>query len=262
MTTFAEIYSAQNYQDVHAMFAPAQTQLGLKYFGFCRIYPKQKFIHLGSDPEAAHHLYIQQNLPPAFMEQYETAPEGIMLPTIETDAAYGWPEGTVRNIRDQFDVEHPIFILKRFKKHIDVYGLGFKRANIHEFYLTQLEQIEKLVFYFKDKAQDVIQRLESNPATFKGNIAQDAQHILDRTALDLPINHYEIKHKGNVCFISTRQYQVLQNLSLLRSNKEIANQLSLSVKAVEYHINSLKNIFSVFDRQSLISIFRDSHFAR
>jgi DNA-binding CsgD family transcriptional regulator len=261
MSSFLKTYRYEDYKDVADIFEPLKRQLKINYFGFCRLYKNNKFINLATDPTWSHNHYVKQKLPPAFLEQYETVQEGLILPTVEGDKEYGWPEGTVRVIRDQFHVENPIFIIKRFSHYIEVYGASFERNNVYQFYLNEYDKIEQLIFYFKDKASNIISRLHKEPTvhvfdTITGNIFNANKN---NELFEINIKNYYIFYNGNNHRLSKKQYKVLSLTSKAFSTKQIALSLRISVRTVEYHIEQLKIIFSVYSKSALIEIFKKNH---
>jgi hypothetical protein len=66
--------------------------------------------------------------------------------------------------RDLFNINHPIYFLERYKDYTEHYCYAAETHNseIVNFYLENIDILEKFKFYFKDKARKLIKYSENN----------------------------------------------------------------------------------------------------
>ncbi len=242
--------SFSTFSELYEIAKPLYDKANLTYFGFCRIYPNKKFFNIATDPRWAEQHYLIDNLPPAGLCNLDSLQNGVMLPTLDSDLVYGWPEGTIRQVRDRFGIQDPIFVTKKFETYVEIFALAFNLANPYQFYLNHYEQLRQYIFYIKDNARPIINKASSNLLSHYSNKICESSKITctqvdDSYDLKVIAKNYELQYQGQIYNISLRQYQVLHYAAMGYSNAMIADMLALSKRTIEGHVNRLMTLFQV-----------------
>lgn len=256
--------SFQSYQDVNDIIKPLQESLKLYYFGFARIFPNNKFINLASDLQWPEYQYLTKKLPPACFHETPLQANQIMMPKIDEDARFGWPENTINDIQDRFNITQPILLVNNYANFYDLFVFEFKLKNSYEFFFNNYNIIENFIFYFKDKAHRLIKEASSNPLIILPDYVCDKNELNQMTISGDVVNllkasNYYLYHNGIEIILKNKQYQILSYISLGLSNKNISERMYLSPRTIDDYVNTLIQLFSVKKKSDLIAIYYQNH---
>jgi len=140
-------------------------------------------------------------------------------------------------LKNDFQVEHGIYIIRKSETYTEFFSFatGPNNPQIVNFYLNNLDYLQKFCDYFKEQGKDLIARAEK----------QKLVHIYHHNEGIQPVSFAELKE----CLelrnfkLTPRQYEVVQLLLQGFRAKEIANMLHLSPRTVEDYIAALKQRF-------------------
>ncbi|MBS0359315.1 MAG: helix-turn-helix transcriptional regulator [Proteobacteria bacterium] len=130
-----------------------------------------------------------------------------------------------------------------------------------DFYITNIDILEKFRIYFKQKAHDLIERHKLNPIKLpnfdraqnsykKENYRIDKEQLLKAIALD----EYNLNNQ----ILPKREVECLAYLSLGKSSKETAKIMKISHRTVEKHLEIVKDKLGCNTKNQLKEIFIDS----
>ncbi len=156
------------------------------------------------------------------------------------------------NYKILFNIHCPIYLFEKFDNYYDSFWFASQENNlaIYNFYLNNMNMLEKFKSYFKDKAESLIQKTDNNrliiPNTMQSNLSRAK---LISTPPDRLIN----QHKP-LLTLSKREMEVTQWLARGRTLKEIAKVLQLSPRTVEQYLNSVKRKTGLERKSQIIDL--------
>ena len=184
-----------------------------------------------------------------------------MLPKVTTDKRYGWPQDTIKDIQERFNITHPILLINKYNNFSDLFIFEFKLKNIYEIFFNHYDIIENFILYFKDRANQLIKKASHDPLMIVNheicepsafNQIFSSKEIINTIQ---PRNFY-LYYQDREIHLKYKYYQVFYYISLGLDNKNIADKMCLSSRTIEDYINTLIKLFSVKKKSDLISLYR------
>lgn len=132
-------------------------------------------------------------------------------------------------------IDHGISIFKPNNTSLEVFAFATKanNHNILNTYITQIEYLQKFTNYFREKATSLIKLAEINkiilPFNNKFNFPSNE---------NIPHEYAFTKQKINT--LSNRQHECCELIMKGYTTKEIAANMGLSARTVEYYLNNVK----------------------
>ncbi len=173
----------------------------------------------------------------------------------------------------EFAINNFINFGEKFSDYIELYGfafLGKKRTN--SYYFSLMELLKKFILYFREKGSAIIAQNEADRIILPSRDAEYLRHVSnlkkqlfindDNIAKfhdSINLKKYPLIFEGRKKYITAKELQCLQHLSQGYSCKEIANNLGISPRTVEFHLNNSKDKLEAFSKAQLLNIFRDSN---
>jgi DNA-binding CsgD family transcriptional regulator len=145
--------------------------------------------------------------------------------------------------KENFDIDHGLTLVAPSDNQCEFFAFASSHDHpeVATFYLNNLDLIKRFTGYFKDKAEKVIEQVENH------KIILPLHHDAIRTysMSDLQELFPNIK-------VTRRQTDCINLLLGGLSTKEIAAQLKLSPRTVEYYIDILRAKFHAQNKSDLI----------
>lgn len=140
-------------------------------------------------------------------------------------------------------------------------------------YVEIINCLEKFISYFNGKCYGIIENLkEDNYATLCGKIGieslpppidnNDDLSKIERFLKSLDSETISIDSNQGFISLTKRQRECLEQLSLGKTNKEIARDLNISPRTVEDHIDTIKQKGDFYTRSEIISQYYKSLFIK
>lgn len=252
-------------QDVKPICEGYFTGLPLHVAGQLRVFYEGEYYFLTSFPEWAEWGFVDKAMPPLGFVNHHQLKDGIYFPKMDKDVpVLGWKNSEVILSREQFNIQNPMLIIKKYQDFYDVFCLDIHLENAYEFYLTQQNTIEHFLAYFKENTQD--QHLIANQNRIKVDADSMAllklnqqKRLAEPSSLTLSqIHSRELYHRQSFTKVSEREYECLELLAKGGTAKSIANILSISPRTVETHLTSLKTKFDLSSKQELIALYYEN----
>jgi DNA-binding CsgD family transcriptional regulator len=171
-------------------------------------------------------------------------------------ALYDW--------RHIFNIDQPLYFVEKREKYTDFYcySTTFKNYNIINFYLNNMELLERFKFYFQEQAAKLIPMVMRNrlliptnmPAAFHTNRIDSYNSFDAAYVRKLAGNSYSFNCNNNIICINKREIDVLLQLAQGCSMKEVALVLHLSPRTVETYIQNIKIKSGLRKRSDLIKL--------
>ncbi|MBI2785394.1 MAG: hypothetical protein HYX60_03430, partial [Legionella longbeachae] len=216
-----------------------------------------------SDPEWPEYHYLEQGLSPACFDHIQSINSQIMLPKLMSDKRYGWPDNTIRSAQELFNITQPILLINKHSDCSDLFLFEFKLENAYEICFNHYNIIEKFIFYFKDKAEKIINKACANPLTLVNNKVCELPQInqINNREISATINpnKYYLFYQGKSIILSQKSYKILSLIALGLNNLSIASKMQMSARTIENYINNLVCQFAVDKKADLIAAYHHCH---
>lgn len=170
-----------------------------------------------------------------------------------------------KDTRDNFNIGNGITIEKNGSHYKELFYFSAHKDNydINNFYLNNLDLLNKFIFYFKDKASKTINRFESrkmNVPSYYRNLIQPMQQ--DKTPTldglkeafneELNIDKYYLGDEFQDRYLTKRELECIKWVAYGRAQVDIAKTLGISQKTVETHISNVKAKLNCFKSAQLV----------
>ncbi len=225
--------------------------LNITFFSYTKIYKDGSRIDINNSPIAAKNYYENERYMKAVMESD---------PFAITDKFLLWsifPEDkAIKTCRDYFNIDYGITIVDKYEDFCELSHFATTRNNysIVNFYLNNLDILKTFIIYFKDKAQDLIRKFETNKIKIISNENDNKEKenrlypnlnivssSLKKEFLNsLEINKFFLINNNNEIYLTKRETECLHWCVLGKSASEIAILLNISPRTVESHLSTVK----------------------
>ena len=263
--------SSTNIQDI---CRPLREHFGITSFVYQRNYTDCSEIRLSNQPKWVKHFYQQDYF---LKSTFET------IPSNYTSGYVLWKDLTnhseVLGAAREHGIDHGITLLVKKNDGCEFYFFGTTpdNASISEFYLANVDLLERFILYFQDKAATLISKAVQDkivipnkfervrePGTFPILVPSESR---DAFIQDTPINKLHLPDKTSLTSLSKREIDCLVLLLQGKTLKEIAEILFRSARTIEAHINNVKIKLKCRTKSELISKLlslgfnKDGHFS-
>ncbi len=251
--------SFQSYSDVKSITQTFNQHAELKYFWFGRIYPNGEFFGLASDHQWPEDYFLEQNQLPATATNYDAVRSGIYLPSFDQDQEFGWVDGTIGLIKEKYSIVDPLLFIKKHDHFNEAVLFSLENNNSHAFYMENLDLFENFIFYFKDRANKLIDKASKNLVRLEGyDYATNDSALLNadsKITHKLSPNKYYLQHKGIDIPVTAKEYYCLSRLAHGQQFKSIAQELRLSARTIETHFERIKKKLNLSTREELAAVY-------
>lgn len=257
-------YSLKNVPDV-AEICEILQQFKITYFCYSRFFNDgSAYVLINHGESLEHHCRQQYPVCPPISTEYR-GKKFHYLPYL--DQITGKEPKAVGHVfqdyRQIFNFSYPLYFIESTIDYIDLYAYATSADNIDalNFYLNNLDVFEKFKFYFKDKADKLIERSNINRIVFPKHMYSAVQESREKSQYpkrkEKLLNQLEPKkyllNKNGINFkVTKRELEVLKNLALGCTLKETAESLKISPRTTEEYFNNLKSKFCLNRKSELL----------
>jgi LuxR family transcriptional regulator, quorum-sensing system regulator SolR len=241
---------------------PLSQHFNVTFFDFCRVFNDGSFFNLTSKGEWLEHFYRNQYFLLGADKFNECIKSRYFLWTEMEEKSI--PQKQFLEARNDFNIDHGVSIIEKHKDFYDIYNFAARRENyfIINFYLNNMDLLEKFTLYFRDKAQKLIQLSEANKITVGRIITQDSigyckdepdfLYDLTRYLQTIEPKKYRIFDNNKEILLLKREFQCLQALARGKAIKKISGDLCLSPRTIEDFVSKLKDKLACNTKSMLI----------
>lgn len=155
----------------------------------------------------------------------------------------------------EFDIGNGIDIILPNQEFTEFFVFATNKSDqaINNFYLNNFDVLTQAIFYFKDKARNIIKEAEKNGIIeYTGTVLPGKSLINKQEILkQIEPKRYYLPHD---VYLTPMEYSCVSLLADLKSIKEISNSLNLSEKTVETYFDRVKNKVKYYRKSDLINI--------
>ena len=147
-----------------------------------------------------------------------------------------------QTMREKFDMWNGLSVCRWRSSYIEAWHFSTSRNNgeIIDLYMNHMDKLNQFILYFKSKAHHLIndsQNLIKTSINETFSPEEPANHL----DLKFSIKKYPLEVGENTIFLSPRQWEIISLLSESKTTKEIARELELSPKTVEFYVQLIKD---------------------
>jgi len=256
-------YSRKVVGDVSAICAPLK-ELGITHFMHGRFFKTGSTFCLTNHWESYfNHCKKEYIISPPISKKV-VSKKFFYIPTFSRDshfnaAAYDW--------QNLFNIGQPIYFIENEADHSDLFVFGTTPDNVDiiNFYLGNIEILERFKLYFKSEAKKLIEKSNQNrvwlPGAMSANILA-AKNIQEREIFkknilkQLEIKHYIIPGMNNQS-LTRRELDTIRQFTNGCTTKEAAKNLDLSPRTVESYLSNIKHKLGLTKKSDIIRLLSD-----
>ena len=268
--------------EIDQICIPLLKQTPVKVFDYSRVYPDGGRLELSNHRSHLEHIFMiheeTRNLyTPALVSHHDRFL--LTTPWIENMT------GEVKEIfnkqlqiqHSQFNLGNEFCIINMKNQFMEVFHFYSEAhlTGLENYYLNNILFFEKFALYFVDAAQYLIKKAEKELLIQpwrdpKSNIILISELNTNLELNNCLINNFEkplpgdvlpkkfyFETKENQTYLTKREVECVIELVKGKSNREIANSLSISPRTVDSHIDSLRVKAGITQRSQLIKFFID-----
>lgn len=239
--------------------------LGFDYFLYARYFDDGTLYTLTSDPQIyQYHFEHRYNLLPEINMGSRNKINHFCLPDTSNDKY----NQAIYDLKNIFNIICPFLMLEKYDGYTDIYFYSHSdidTAKCVNFYMNNIEFLEKFKFYFKDKAKKIIAKSNENkiivPDSMRPNLKKQTNDSLltdDIQCSSINPKKYFFENGNKHVSLSPRELGILKYISRGYTNKEIAKTLALSPRTIETYQNTIRLKFKIKNKRDLITIFMNS----
>jgi DNA-binding CsgD family transcriptional regulator len=228
---------------------PLLETLGVGYFSFQRAYADRKAIRLSTYPEWTKHYISQGYFGIARVDYCYSLKHDYEYYRWEDFALDGLQLPVLRECYNDFHLRDGFTIIKQYRTYLDQYSMA---ATEHDLligisvYLRMIQFIENFIPYFLQQAQSIIKEANKIPFLLPG-FTPPSPARTDRP-YEVTLNYFSQKTQP-----TRREMQCFEYLVRGKTAKEIARELRLSPRTVEYYLDNFRKKIGCRNRYELIS---------
>ena len=238
------------------------------YFEYARYYKNGDFWEVNTNSHITQ-KYLEFKCHPHVNElaintaKYSFMSKAIPLSCVAKQAE----EKFLKNIKifEDFNIDHRIYIDNSFDTYYDACGFGtnLNASAALDFFFNNLDLLNKFKEYFFCKGKSIIASCDKNRVTLFPEVINNStiknlnnmnnKHLLEKNnflKFSLPF----VPPINNM-ILSNREYICLQGIAHGKTTKQIANDLSISSKTVQTHIDRIKTKFKCSHKSILIDLY-------
>lgn len=252
--------TAQN--DIRNICSDKLRSMGISYFNYLRVYNDGSSSFLCTHNDMIKYLFAN-NVPVAAPvdNQFVTTKFNYMILPI------GKYNKLLHHAKLNWDLSHFIDLVDRYEDYFELFCFGSTPNNsgIVNFYLNNMDYLEKFKIYFKEKAFDLLKKVEKNKILLPNGMEPPYRGINFKSEENAQITHevnkdFYLKSKYGNVILTKRQYDCLSQLAAGCTAKEAAKNLGISHRTFENYLATLKSKIGCHKKSQLITRFLNQYF--
>ena len=246
--------------DIKAICDNYFQDLNLHFFGHITVFPNGKFHFLCSRYDWPEYGYIDNNVPPAGFTIYDKIENSIVLPSMDSGAALGWTDEVAKTSKEQFGIQSPMVIFRKYDDHYQGFCFDLHDERVYEKYINHLDFFETFIFYYKDRARDLLSMASQNQLQVQAKYLQPVKPMFSEENSKLLPSRYFLIHGNKEYSVSPREYECLGLLAHGKKVKEISRLLNISSRTIETYIVSIKQKLFASTLSEAIDVYWKNRF--
>lgn len=259
-------YSLTIKNDVATICEPLR-RFGVTYFSHARVFHDKTVYALTNNVDSYYNHFKKQYPMDRPIPRKLFGEKFHYLPFLDSDdICYN----QLREYREMYNADNPIYFVENYESYTDLFIYASMPGNndVVNFYLNNIDILEKFKFYFKDKANKLIEKSNKNKilvanhmwSNFGRDENQQLSNINKQQLNDqLTSKHYALHVNHQEILITKRELDVLRSLSCGGTLKEAARAIGLSYRTVESYLDNIRYKLGIHKRSEIIKVLRESN---
>ena len=256
MVSVKKSMSAIYQADICEICKPLFQNTAIKFFNYARYYKSGTAFTFSSNVGWHEYLISDAGLLKTAENIFTSVDNGIFLWSIRSDIA-------VKIARNNFQIDYPIAFVKNYEKFYEIasFGAALGDDKILEFYFNNINFLEKFIFYFRDKASNLIAIADKDSNRFSipefpsDSVVLAGKKIMEEKTqsilLDTKINKFFFYDNNEFKYLTRREVECIVYLLRGKTAKKIGTILNISPKTVEEYIGLAKKKLNCYSRSQL-----------
>ena len=231
---------------------------GIEHFSYIKIFNDDTLMCLTTHCEWSSNFYLKINFQKSdvFYKTMDAYTSGVVLwSSLENQTSF-------IGFKEYSKLSHGISLIEKHEYDCEIFNFCAYQDNfqIINFYINNLDILWRHVFYFKDKAEDLIKKANEEKWILPKCTKPSKNDMLitdynkNKTILSstVPTKHYHLSIHGVKTYLTASEarccYFLIQNQNI----KEIAKTTELSPRTVETYLNTAKQKLHCFTKSELV----------
>lgn len=234
--------------------------LPMHFFGHVSVYPNGEFTFLCTKHDWPTAYFADQKIPPVGFTNYDRIVDSVAFPTMDNGADFGWSDAEVIEAKNRFNILNPMLITRKYLDHIETFIFDLHCKNAHEKYFNNFDLFENFMHYHRHQSRKMIDKVNQSPLMVDSSYIVTENSSLPDNTIDhrLKVKKFFLRHQGVDIALSAKEYECLSLLAHGYQCKSIANELNISARTIEHHLNRIKNKLNLVHRHEIISVYWNS----
>ncbi|SRR5579883_50100 len=244
-------------KDIYNLCLPLQ-RLGITYFTYLKKFTDGSQIYLSNSGQWIEDYFKLELYKTSLFED---------SPDSYNSGYFIWPKEdhspVFLHARDYFNSDNGITIIEKNINYCEFYFFSgpVKATWLNNFYLNNIDLLKKFIIFFKSEGGRILRKSEKNRLHIhNASNLKSHDHFPNlknernvRNEFLSEINAMDIISQDKISIkLSSREKEVAQNILMGKTAQRIADQLVISRKTVERHIENIKNKLNCSNKVELI----------
>lgn len=236
---------------------------GIKVFAYFRFFNNGRYLYLCNNlPWVQYCLEnVHNNEGTSLGEEIGYVPEHnyycFLWPTVKTDY--------LMTALYDFDIWNGLSIFKHHEDSIELWGFAADRSaeNMQSFYLENIEIFKDFTSAFNIQASGLILPTHKNLAIYRDFKPVKPMDEYDNIKIAefikaTPIKKCPLITPVGEVFLTTKELECLNSLACGKNTKQIAQQVNVSNRTIEKHLENIKQKSGNKNKMEIIKYYKDS----
>lgn len=226
---------------VRSICNPTLAPVGITFFDYIRVYDNGECWLLSNDNRITQYLF-EKKIPIIAPAQQEIITNKFWYFVLPMNG-YQKP---VHEVKAYFNLAHFINLVERYHGYVEMFCFGTLSTNegILNFYLNNMDFLEKFKLFFMEKISALVKQCEKNRILLPANMLPPFKGTsCSEKAIDKKIknNNPILTNIVPQVTLTKKQEDCLSLIIRGKTVKEIAKFFNLSPRTIDSHINALKS---------------------
>jgi DNA-binding CsgD family transcriptional regulator len=255
-------HSGQPQQKIMKICEPFFQTFGVNHFFHQNVNREGLFYVLGTNPDYMHY-YVDQKFYDCnpFVHGFGKLNSGIYFVNSVREEEF---QSTMRDASEKYNIQHSIYIVENDSYSCNQYAFGIApgRFDAESLIVNELTLVKEFIKYFNEEMAGHLQNLRANPVVigpkkeyYKPNVLPEVQLDSSRR-LDFLAKLKVPKNLLSHPKLSNREIDCLKLYLMGKSSSEIAEDLELTKRTIEFYIENIKNKLSCYKKSELICLLQ------
>ncbi len=236
---------------VEKIMKPLRQEFNVNFFSYCRHYPDGSWTFLFNEGYSINAVTQHEDYP----GEAGSLPPGL----------YIWANHVTENLlnmlQEEYNQYNGMTFVSRHNGVEERFGFTFaghsaeNQTGIMALDASYLSVLQRFIMYFKNEGKQIIKIADKNrinlPTTWAPIIEPPKEELFK-------VKRYYLIGNNGETHLSNREMEILDAILRFKSIKEIAFDLKISVRTVEFHVTNINKKLGCYRRSDLFTIAKNN----